>query len=343
MITSKHKKKPSKKEIEQKEFVKAIDKYSKVDHCLLCGRKIESACNSHVVPQFVLKEIAENGRVAYGYSLSGISFAGLARSTGINNAHTFRLICRDCDKIRFTNYENPDNIINFDSLSLHLKKKVLCEMSIKTHLAHISMKYRRLVSLDMANQGKIAELESQGKLISAERLDINEHEEYIDKLIKAIKTNKNPFEIIYNRVLDYKTKIATQTIINFNFDLNGQVIFNPNNVVENNECRYFYLMIIPYKEKTRILFYIERKNIKNVSNIIEQFNKLSDEEKLHFLFISLIVHDQQFYMAPSFSESIFNGDKKLVKLYDQTERSLKYQSKIKDFRKYKNYLLKKFN
>lgn len=48
-------------------------------------------------------------------------------------------------------------------------------------------------------------------------------------------------------------------------------------------------------------------------------------------------------MAPSFSESIFKGDKKLVKLYDQTEKSLIHQSKIRDFRKYKNYLLKEFN
>lgn len=342
MIISKHKKKPSKKELEEKEFVKAIDRYSRIDHCLLCGRKMESACNSHVVPQFVLKEIAEDGRVTYGYSLSKVSVTGLGRLTGINNAHTFRLICRDCDKTKFANYENPDNIVNFDTLPLNIQKKVLCEMAIKTHLAHISMKYRRLVSLDMANQGKIAELESQGKLISAERLDINEHEECINKLTKATQTNKNPFEIIYNTVLDYKTKLATQTIINFNFDINGKQIFDPFYMTPDNECRYFYLMIIPYKGKTRILFYIEKNNIKNVSSIIEQFNMLSDEEKLHFLFISLIIHDQQFYMSPSLSNLIFKKDKAIVKLYDEIEKSLKYQFKLKDFRKYKNYLSREF-
>lgn len=328
---------------DEKMFVKAIDKYSKIDRCLLCGKKIESACNSHVVPQFILREIAEEGHISYSYALSKISVAGLERTTGINNAYTFRLICRQCDKTRFVEYENPDNLINFDLISNNTQKKVLCEMAIKTHLAHISMKYRKLVSLDMANQGKITELEKQGKIILAERIDINEHNDYIRELTKASNTNKNPFEIIYNRILDYKTKIATQTIINFNFDLKGQEIFDPNNVVENNEHRYFYLMIIPYKDKTRVLFYIERKNTKNVSVIIEQFNKLPEEEKLHFLFISLIIHDQQFYMAPSFSKSIFKGDKELVKLYDQTEKSLIHQSKIRDFRKYKNYLLKEFN
>lgn len=342
MITFKYKKKPSKIEIEEKEFVKAINKYSKVDYCLLCGRKMKSACNSHIVPQFVLKELAENGQLAYSYSLSSVSVAGLERLTGINNANTFRLICRDCDKTRFANYENPDNIINFDLLSLQLKKKVLCEMSIKTHLGHISMKYRRLVSLDMANQGKISKLESQGKLISAERLEIKEHEECIDKLTKAIKTNKNPFEIVYNRVLDYKTKIATQTVINFDFDLNGKQIFDPFIIDQNNECKYFYLMIIPYKGKTRILFYIEKRNTKYVSSIIDQFGQLPEEEKLHFLFIALVIYDEQFHMSPSLSDFIYKKDKKLIKLYDETDKNLKYRIKLKDFRKYRNYLLKEF-
>ena len=81
----------------------------------------------------------------------------------------------------------------------------------------------------------------------------------------------------------------------------------------------------------------------NVQVIADQFQSLSDEDKLHFLFISLLIHDQQFYMAPSFAKKIFKKDKKIVKLYVRTEVSTRYQSKIKDFRKYTNYLLKEYN
>ena len=102
-------------------------------------------------------------------------------------------------------------------------------------------------------------------------------------------------------------------------------------------------MILPHKGKTRVLFFIEKSNVANVQPIIDGFNNLSDEEKLHFLFISLIIHDQQFYMSPSFATNIFKKDKAIVKLYTNTDKSISYQSRIKDFRNYNNYLLKEYN
>ena len=333
----------SKTKLQEAEFVRAIDKFTKVDNCVLCGKKITSACNSHVVPQFILKEIAENGHVSYGHALHTINIKGLDRTTGVKNAYTFRLICKDCDRKTFQDYENPLNLENFDSLDLNTKKKILCEMAIKTHLSHISMKYRRMVARDLPTGGKLGTLEQEGKLIFAERIDMEEHERYIQMLRKFIKSNKNPFVVLYDKVLDYKTKLATQTVINYNYDLTGKKIFDPNLVIYDNECRYFYLMILPQKDKTRILFYIEKEYLPNVQVIADQFQSLSDGDKLHFLFISLLIHDQQFYMAPTFAETIFKKNKKIVKLYVSTEVSARYQSKIKDFRKYTNYLLKEYN
>lgn len=333
----------SKAKLLEAEFVRAIDKFTKVDNCVLCGKKMSSACNSHVVPQFILKEIAENGHVSYGHALHTININGLDRTKGVKNAYTFKLICKDCDRKTFQDYENPSNLENFDSLDLNTRKKILCEMAIKTHLSHINMKYRSMVAKDLPTGGKLGALEQEGKIIFAERIDMEEHERYIQMLRKFIKNNKNPFVVLYDKVLDYKTKLATQTVINYNYDLTGKQVFDPNLVIYQNQCRYFYLMILPQKDKTRILFYIEKKYLPNVQTIADQFQSLSDEDKLHFLFISLLIHDQQFYMAPSFAEKIFRKDKKIVKLYVWTEVSTRYQSKIKDFRKYTNYLLKEYN
>lgn len=328
---------------ESNDFIKAVNKYSKVDHCLLCGKKMEFACNSHVVPQFILREIAENGKVSYGYSLSPITVAGIEKTTGINNAHTFRLICRSCDQKTFSHYENPENILNFDKLDLNLQKKIFCEMAIKTHLSHISMKYRKLVSMDIAKHGELAKMEQDGKIVIAERLDINEHLNYIDKLKRTCKSNKNPFYVIFNKVLNYKTKLSTQTIINFNYDLTGKNIFDPYNLSTANECRYFYLMIILCKDETRVLFYIEKANTIYIKDLIAQFNELSDEDMLHLLFVSLIINDQQFYMSPSFANLIFKKDKAIVKLYSKSEKDYRYESEIGNFKKYRNYLVKEYN
>lgn len=324
---------------ERSEFFGALNKFAKVDYCLLCGKKMSSACNSHVVPQFILKNISENGQISYGHAFSKIRVMGLEKPTGINNAYPFRLICKECDQRRFCNYENPKNLKEFDSLDLNLKKQIMCEMAIKAHLSHINMKYRRMLMKDMVTSGQLGELEKQGKFFFLERIDIDEHIEYISYLSKKHKSNNNPFVILYNAVLNYKTKIATQTVINFNFDLNGKQIYDPY-ILTNNECRYFYLMILPFEDCTRVLFYIENKNAKNVSGIIEQFSNLSEEDKLHFLFVALVIHDQQFYVSPSLAYKIRKNDKKLVKLYTKTnEIEIENEKEIKNFKKYNNYLL----
>ena len=328
---------------EESEFIGAINKNSKIDECVLCGSKITSACNSHVVPQFILKEVAENGKVSYGHSLHSFDVGGVKKTTGMKDAYPFRLICRKCDGKYFKHYENPNNLAKFDMLPENDRKVMFCEMALKAHLAHLNMKYRKLVALDMVNQGKISELERKGELVLAERLDINEHLDYIRKLKKMMKSNKNPFVVFYSDVLDYQTKIATQTVINFNYDLKGNQIFDPYLIKSNNQCRYFYLMILPYKGKTRVLFFIEKSSVEHVQPIIDDFNELSKEDKLHFLFVSLIIHDQQFYMTPSFAMAIFKKDKALVKLYTKTDKSISYQSELKNFRKYNNYLLKEYN
>ena len=326
---------------QESKFVREANKHAKADECVLCGHKMTSPCNSHVVPQFILKGIAEKGKVAYGHSLNIFDVGGLDRITGVSNAYTFRLICKDCDNKYFKHYEDPDNLLNYTFLSDDVKKVILCEMAIKTHLSHIQTKYRDMIMVDKSTNGALSKSLKEHKP-NARQLDIVEHLSYIRKLKKIRIGNKNPFIVLFDKELSYKTKLAAQTIINYNFDLKGNQIFDFNTLEKVDQRRYFYLMILPYKEKTRILFYIERSNIINVNEIVEQFNALNEDDKLHFLFISLIIHDQQFYMAPSFANQIFKKDKKIVKPYTITE-ILNEQSRIKDFKSFKNYLLEKYN
>lgn len=325
----------------ESEFVSEIKKYARSDYCLLCGQKMTSPCNSHVVPQFILKVISEEGKVAYGHYLNLIEVGGFNKITGLNNAYTFKLICKKCDNKHFSHYENPENLINFSSLSDSEKKIILCEMAIKTHLSHIQTKYQRLILMDKSTLGGVVGALEDNVPIP-QQLDMVEHRSYIKKLKKMKMNNKNPFYILFDKELEYQTKIATQTIINYNFDLKGNRIFNPYLFTCVNHCRYFYLMILPFNGKTRILFYIENSNLNNVKPIVDDFNNLNDAEKLHFIFVSLIIHDQEFYMSPSFANNIFKKDKKLVKLYTLTE-NIEEQYRIRDFRYYSNYLKKEYN
>lgn len=327
-----------KKDISQ--LFKVVEHASKPDRCLLCGKTGVSICNSHTVPKFILKRIADNGMVCNGQSLFRSIDDCIPTKKGVGNAFTFHCICRDCDKKQFSNYESPDAILDFETLSNDKKDAVLIEMALKTHLSHI---YSKVKSLKFREAVYPKELQTVHKLglPTAFEIDIQEHFQYIRSLEKSRKSTSFTFEILYNELLDYEVDIATQTIIAYQYDLYGNQIFDPQDFSSTNLTRYFYLMILPYNGKTRIMFYIEKKYRNFVKSIIEQFNELTQEEKLHFLFISLIIYDEQFYINPILQQKM-RKDKRLVKLYTTTD--LSYISgdackQIKNFRKYKNYLV----
>ena len=326
------------------ELLKYVEQQSKPTHCLLCGKKCSSFCNSHVVPQFILKEIAESGMVYYGQSLhKEIDY--LPTKTGIKNAFTFRLICRECDKKQFANYETPDMITNFDDLSYEIKKLILLEIAAKTHLSHINTKLN-IHNLQVAVNPEIFSAMDVLKLPTAYQIDIEEHFDYLHSLIKFRKSTNFPFEVLYSKLLDYQTSITTQTIISYIYDINGKQIYNPYDFSNSIITRYFYIVIFPFKGKTRILYFIEKKNKYLVQCIIDQFNSLNDEEKLHFLFMSLIIYDEQFYISPKLHEEIMQ-DRKLTKLYRNIEDFSKNNwhncKEIMNFRHYNNYLLNKYS
>ena len=301
---------------------------------------MNSFCNSHVVPQFILKEIADVGMVYYGQSLHEENVF-LPTKTGINNAFTFKLICRDCDKKKFANYEMPEVITDFDKYSFERKNLILSEVAIKTHLSHINTKIQEH-NLSLAVYPDIINTINRLGISTAYQIDVAEHYDYIRSLTKFRKRTNFPFEILYNKLLDYQTSIAAQTIISYIYDLNGQQLYNPNDISPTIITRYFYLIIFPYKGKTRVLFYIEKKNTYLVQQVIDQFYSLSDEEKLHFIFMSLIIYDEQFYISPKLHETIIK-DKKLTTLYRNIENDNKGNwhncKEIMNFKEYKNYLL----
>lgn len=336
--------KTSKREIRNKkltsDLLHKIEEDMKPSHCLLCGKKNTSFCNSHVVPQFILKEIAENGELYYGQSLYALDDNTIQTKSGIKNAFPFRLICKECDQKRFSTYESPKMITDFDNFDIETQKKILCEMAIKAHLAHLNTKMSQASMLRIVYPIENAAIKSLG-IKSAYELDIEEHRDYIKKLSKYEKEKTFPFVVLYNKLFDWASPIATQTIIAHVYDLNGNMIFNPTDLAKSHLSKYTYLMALPYHGKTRILFYVEKGNMSAVKTIVNDFNSLNDKEKLDFLFVSLMTYDEQFYIKPSVRELMVH-DRKLIKLYKSTEsKNGDWSSckKLSKFRDYTNYFL----
>lgn len=320
-------------------LMREAKKLSKIDKCILCGKKITSACYSHVVPKFILKNIECEGKVSYGKTLIDDDIMDFTK--GVNNSFVFRLICKECDKKVFNMYESEEVLIKFDNFENCQKQEILGSISIKTHLSHI---YSKLLE---HNEVRLLYPEEMKRINgnTTRQNDIIEHRNYINEILNYNYLVEQPFEILFNTLLDYKTLIACQTIMCLMYDLKNKKVFDNNDGRVENAAEYLYLAIFPLKDKTRIIFYIEKKKIGHNKRFIKDFVKLKDEEKIHLLFFMLIIYSEQFYMNPLLKNKIV-ADKKICKLYRETifnPLEEKYYMDLRKYSKYNNYLSKEYS
>lgn len=313
-----------------------IYKDIKPTNCLLCGNVMTSPCNSHTVPQFVLKTIAKNGKVCYGQALAKIK--EIDTETGIGNAFPFKLICRKCDNSFFKEYESSESILYFDGSKNN--NRILAPMAVKSHLGRLSSKlYIKRFKERMYLNGY------ENPNLSGEKLEIVQHRVYIKNLKKLKNSSKEEFTIIFNDLLDYEVGIACQTTICLVRDLDGNLLFDMLDIRFSNKLDFLYLTIFPTEGKTRIMLFVENSHIERNLSFIYKFDKLDLEDKIHAIFIMLILYSEQFYMNPKLKDIILK-DKALCKIYKKSDNDGKGDKVFKcfqDFRKYNNYLLEKYS
>ena len=112
---------------------KEANKYTKGTNCALCGKACTSFCNSHTIPRFVIKNIAQNGKV-YNPSMTMDTFDLKTKlnvfksNPGVEETLTFDSICRECDNMVFSCVENEEvleNEFNAKILNLYALKILL--------------------------------------------------------------------------------------------------------------------------------------------------------------------------------------------------------------------------
>lgn len=106
-----------------------VKKEIKPDKCLYCGKETSQLCNSHTIPQFMLRCLSSEKGEIYTSNVFMKMPILMNNISGIKNAGVFKLICRDCDSKLFSNYENP---ITYIDRSL-ITDKILAQIVLKTY------------------------------------------------------------------------------------------------------------------------------------------------------------------------------------------------------------------
>ena len=290
--------------IEQKKEIARIHKkvreLSKPTYCLLCGKSQTSFCNSHLVPQMILKRIAQNGKLLQPNLLMGVESIDIEK--GINNTGTFHFICKECDSTLFQDYENPSNLLGKPT------DKILAEIALK-NMSMMLSKRNEEVALHNYMQKRYNCFINMDLLNEDLSLDIRDYTNDLS-LYKDIlfNNNLNCFNIIYRNILPYVTPIAVQTPITIFEDLNNNVInetFNPDPTIRM-QC--VHLCVFPLESQTVILLYYHKRD-KNYRSLWRQFNCLNEEKKLAYINYLIFKYTENYFFSPQIKELIESEQK----------------------------------
>ena len=318
-------------------MIKDSRNQAKQSNCYYCGNDCDSFCNSHTLPAFCLRNIAQNGKVFYSNTILDLPL--LKYDKGVNEAGTFHLICRDCDSKVFQDYENPDNYKDIPSI------KMLAQIDMKNNLKNISKRLMEKEMYDiMRERIGVREEWSQAKK-DVNDLDLNEFKEaYARAKKRSLKPFSGDYYIGYYAKLPYVVPVAFQGTIALIFDLEGNVINNVYNQDPKYKIMNMSLCIFPLKTTSIIMMFVSKDN-NRYGRFFKQLKKLGSlNEQLSVINYILFSYSEDYFLSSNIPQNIL---KELVALSGKTpelltltppspERILEAAKEIFDFRDRQN-------
>lgn len=291
------------------EIIADARKKSKENKCFYCGKPISSFCNSHFVPAFCLRNIALDGRVYYSNTFNKIPFLSVEK--GVNQAGTFRLLCRDCDSKIFTEYENPSYYINIPT------SKMIAQIAMKDYLKLIAKRLFEKTLFenikDNHPQAKdICDYQKQGQ-----ELDLKEYQKAYEKARRLSKKDQNDgYGLFYYQKLNHVVPFAFQCAVALIYDLDGQIINNIYNMTPNYHLKELHICVFPLKKESIVMIFVDSSN-KRYRAFCKQFGRLSSEDKLALTNYIIFLYSEDFFLSKSIVDEILK-DKALQSVINQT-------------------------
>lgn len=285
---------------------------AKKSECLWCGKKITRFCNSHSLPQCVLRNIDTDGKVDYFNSM--INLPLINSDKGINEAGTFKLLCKECDGKIFQNYENLESLCNRPSESM------LEEIAMKNVLLMLNKRYIEIqLYNNMQNQFDMPyPYEIKQEANSLDERDFWWDFVRIKEMITSSDEKKSAFKLFYWKKLDYIIPIAFQGMVPLYGDLNGEMVMDIYDTSEDLIVKHMHICIFPLEMSSVVFAFYHADDIEYES-FVNQFDKLEDDEKLSVISYMVYEYCEDMFFAKKFPHRTWIINKLRETFFDTTE------------------------
>ena len=284
-------------------FYKEANKDLKILQCPFCGQKSPALCDSHSVPEFILRNIAgEVGCVDNIYNILDICIQ--KEKLGVGQAGCFKMICRNCDSQAFQNYEDEISLLKFNK-----EKHILSEIALKNILRNMyGMMDQMAIYYAVYDKYGISNHFTYAS-VCLHDLDcyMTEMNQIID--IK-IEKGQGDYKIIYKNYLEYIAPIAFQGCFEMKFDCIGELI--PILHTEKDDyLRLLHIAIFPLSSKTLVLVFV-RDNCYEYSELIKQFKLKNEAEKLDFINYIIFKCSDNFFLSKKINKEVYSREFKRI-------------------------------
>ncbi|MDU6015691.1 MAG: hypothetical protein E6Y82_05830 [Clostridium perfringens] len=331
-------------------------KESKQEKCKYCGKETTSFCNSHTLPAFCLRNIANEGKVLITNALVG--FPLIDEEKGVNNAGTFQLICRDCDSKIFQEYEDPENYKEKPT------NEMLAQIAMKNSLRYIGKRQYEYAIFDLPIFGNGATNifgvnlddvldEIEAKSFNKYNKELDEMSDFLDFLKelqgvqkgldikenmhisqeldlkeledsyqlaknRALGIDKSQYELVFYEKLNYVTPIAFQGQIALIQDFNNEIINDKFCLDPEYKIMDLNICIFPLKNETVVMIFMDSEYKERYKNFCIQFDKLCLEEKLSVINYMIFLYSEDIFLSKKLGEEVLKNEN-LIEVAQTTE------------------------
>ena len=276
---------------------------AKKDCCLICNKKCSSFCNSRIIPQFVLKNISNNGMLLQG--ISSFEEKGILNDCekGVAKTWTFKVICNECDQKYFSVYENETALLSIPTAS------IMASISLKNSMMQIAKRHTE-ISLYNLHEHRI----DRKELLDEElELDLRDYLFDFKRALKIIdKKLKSGFTLVHYQVLDYIVPLALQGPVCIHRDLNGEIVNDVDNFDHNIRMQEMHFCIFPLKDKTVVILF-HHKDDRNYIKFDKKFAKLTPDRKLQYINYLIFKYCEHYAISPKINSDVLQNEN-LIKL-----------------------------
>ena len=294
-----------------KQKIKVYEENSLQGKCYNCGKVCEGYVNSHSIPQFILKNLCSDGRYYNYFSTANIEF--MKDTTGRNQAGSFKLLCQDCEKKLFSNYENESKLENLCISDQQIFKEIALKdylfqiYKCNYNLSSLATTYEISRTRNAMQQSIKDEFHDELKFWSEVNLtSLNVYENAIKYDNKYY--DKEIYKVIITMKLDFPVLIAIQTALPIYKTIEGKTLFDNNNYV----FEPYHLFVFPLKETSTISLF-GYKYSENTNLLIEEFSKLDKQSIIKIINYIIFAFCEEYYINANAKE-IINNNTDLIKL-----------------------------